>query len=332
MWLTRRVSEFLITALFVSAAAIGLFALWGPERTDQVVRRPTAVKPRTFEIRSVPVLAEDFNSYPVSSDAASLLANEGWTFGAGGAWTIARSNTPTQYPLGVPAYMGNVLLQGENRSGYASFGEESWGDYSVECTLGRAASDNDEIRVWVRANDVHVLTPSRGNGYMFFLNGGGPPRVHQTRGDNQLPPGTRHIGLSRWDAGKEFVLISDIDNPLPQNPSNLSAGDLRTWAIENGNGFSPGAGIRGTAEFFRVRFEVQSDRLTLFVSPKNPRDPLKALVPSAVGLGPGQVLKLEIRDGTYARGCFALETESQIAWFDDIRIDRLINRIDRLIK
>jgi hypothetical protein len=238
-------------------------------------------------------------------------------------WTIVGFNTPTPYPLGVPTYMGNVLLQGENGSGYASFGENNWGDYSVECTLGRAATDDDEVRVWVRVSRAGALTPSRGNGYMFFMNGGGPPGVHMVRGESQLPPGTRHIGLSRWDAGKEFVLISDIDNPLPQNPSNMSAEDLMTWADKNGNGFTLGRGIRGTAEFFRVRIEVQGDRLTLFVSPKNPRDPLKALDPSALGLGPGQVLKLEIRDGTYARGCFALETESQMAWFDDIRIDRL---------
>jgi hypothetical protein len=324
MRMIRSVSALLVTALCISAATIGLFALRGPGPADQVLQLKP-VKWPTLKIRSILVLAEDFNSYPISGSAVYHLVDQGWSFGAGGEWTIAHFDTPTKFPLGVPMYMGNVLLQGSNTNGYASYGDNNWGDYSVECTLGRAATDNDEIRVWVRAGGAMALTPSRGNGYMFFLNGGGPPWVHQTRGESQLPPGTRHIGLSRWDSGKEFVLISDIDNPLPQNPSNLSAGDLMTWAVKNKNGFSPGGVIRGTAEFLRVRIEVQGDRLTLFVSPKNPRDPLKALDPSAVGLGPGQVLKLEIRDSTYDRGCFALETESQIAWFDDIRIDRLIH-------
>jgi len=290
-------------------------------KTKQV-RPPSAgdLKRPTFDIQGPPVLFENFNSYPISRDAAALLAGQGWAVG-GGMWMIADHDSPNPFPLGLPAYADKALLQADNSNGFAFFGDENWQDYSVECALGRAATDNDEIRVWIRASGAGAQNPDQANGYMFFLNGGGADGVHLSRGESRLPGGARRIGLSRWDAGKEFVLISDVDDPLPENPANLSAADIETWAVKNGNGFS--SSRNGPAEFFRAKIIVQRDRLVLLVSPKNPLDPQTALDPLNVGLGTGQVLKLEIKDATYGRGRFALQTISQIAWFDDIRIDLL---------
>jgi len=287
---------------------------------DKTQSTPIDLQQHSLDLDSPPAYQEDFSLFVSGTAALNQLANAGWFFG-GEKWRIEDFDVTNPLPFGAPAFSApKILVQLDNTKAYALFGSESWGDYVFECTLGKPAIDNDEIRVWVRANGAGSNKPSDGNGYMLFLNAGGTPWSHQAREGEPGHDRILYIGVSRWDNGKETILVSNLDNPLEDSVCNRTSDDLQQWFVSNGNGFTVGR-TNSPAEYFRVRAVVRGHRIIFLLSPKNPTDLQTAVDTTNIGLQSGQTLELGFEDESYRFGRVAFETISQISWFDDIKIE-----------
>jgi len=287
---------------------------------DQTQPAPIDLQQQTLELESLKAYQEDFSLFVSGTAALDRLVAARWLFGAG-KWRIEDFDVTDPFPFGAPAFSSpKILIQLDNTDAYAFLGNESWGDYVFECTLGKPGIDNDEIRVWVRANGAGPNKPSDGSGYMLFLNAGGVAGDHQARQRDQGDQGIPYIGVSRWDNGKETILVSNLDDPSEDSVCTRTADDLQQWFVSSGNGFTVDM-INVPAEYFRVRAIVRGHRLIFLLSPKNPTDLQAAIDPTNIGLEPGQTLELTIEDKSYRLGRVALETISQISWFDDIKIE-----------
>jgi hypothetical protein len=287
---------------------------------DQIQPTPIDLQQYSLDLGSSPAYQEDFSLFTSGTAALNQLADAGWFFG-GGKWRIEDFDVTDPLSFGAPVFSSpKILVQVDNTNAYALFGSESWGDYVFECTLGKIAIDNDEIRIWVRANGAGPEKPSDGNGYMLFLSAGGSPGTHQARERDPGLDEILYIGVSRWDNGKETILVSNLDNPLEDSACNLTADDLQQWFVSSGNGFTVGM-ANSPAEYFRVRAVVRGHRLTFLLSPKNPTDLKTAIDTTNIGLQSGQTLELALEDKSYRFGRVAFESISQISWFDDIKIE-----------
>jgi hypothetical protein len=304
----------------------------------------------TSEIFSPPGIvpySENFDAFQTQTlyDGGLPVSWQGWTFAAGD-WAIDNYDTAYPYPSGAPAGCSpRILVQRSGVNGWVFRGSENGRDYALATTAGKAQTDNDELRWWVRLNGNGTDNPETGNGYMFFLNAGGG----STLGPDRLSGDT--IGITRWVRGSgATTVVSNAQAPLPGVSVSVAGGtgnaqaDLQSWfhAVNPRNNQSNGFTLANDlAEFVRVRIECQNTQLCVYVSPHliAPDDPLgtnAGIDTNRLGIAGGNTLLLKVTDTNYLgagkpmeRGRVALQTVSQVAWYDHVTLAPLRTNGDR---
>ncbi|MBU1736291.1 MAG: hypothetical protein KJ692_13775 [Verrucomicrobia bacterium] len=290
--------------------------------------------------------ADTLDSYAVEVlyDSGAPVAWEGWTLTAG-RWKIDDYDTTSPYPSGAPsACSPRILCQELDTGGCLFRGNEYWKDYSIETTAGKVQTDNDELRWWVRVNGNGTNSPETSNGYMFFMNAGGGSSL----GPDRVSADT--IGMTRWVNGVGTTLVSNTQAPLGNVTATVIGGtgnaqaDLQSWfsAANPRNSLSNGFTLGNShAEYYRVCVECQATQISVYVSPlmTSPDDPLGTncgIDVSRLGITGGNTLKLVVTDTNYLdtakvmeRGKLALQTKSQIAWYDQFDVHALRTNGDR---
>ena len=260
-----------------------------------------------FSPTYVQTLVQDFEAESnqlIHTDGSAPVMFHNLTFG-GKTWEVA------DYSLsdyGVPEVCGQIAAVTEGSSTNRDFvvmTSSAVDNYTAAVTMGKKASDNDELRFYVRLSGSGNATPEEyGTGLYLFINPGGDPWNNDRTTDK--------IGVSYLQDGSETVLISDVQD---EGMSNRTSSQLASWFAENGFSLTT-----GSADYLRVRAVCEDDTVIFYLSPANPADPDSAIDLTNLGPGPGQTLDISITDTVGSlpvMGIAALEYVSQIGWFDN---------------
>jgi hypothetical protein len=230
-----------------------------------------------FQAPAVLPCQDDMESYNQQGLAESF---NDWTFHQG-AWEIADSGN-------LPAPTGdNILSQITHGTAAAAVFGQAVTDVEMEFLWGKAAGDDGELRVWLRALDD--ASGIQSGYYLFIYDDAADRSTDQER-----------IGIARHNGTTETILVHN-------KQTTPKAVALNTWWIHNNTGIPSGA---NTAYHIKIRATALGDELTFLVSPPN----TEAL--GEVGTDAGQTLKLFVTDATYASGKVGMESTKAAFWLD----------------
>ena len=194
---------------------------------------------------------------------------------------------------GISGAASDYIIQTSPEQSTLIRGEDSWGDYTMRVNFGVPAVDNDLVRFWVRVNSTDDTGPT--SGYFFFMHGGGINPLTRTASGGDGQP---NIGLARMDNGV-VTILSDYTHP----GANLAHSNLENYA-ENHSMKS------NESHFWRLKFKANGNHLVVNLSPRDTTgEPFRA-----------ETNIIDITDDTYPTGMIAIETVSQVAWFDEISL------------
>ena len=279
---------------------------------------------------NVPAYSEDFSSYTQGDYFKDTGLSDGWTVGGTdpSAWRITSSEgvgrSAGQDP-GAPASLGNILYSTTNTNNFVYRGDSTWDNYTFSSTLARTATDNDLIKVWVRVDNSSATAGPR-SGYVFFIQGDGDPL-----------PGTDinydRVGIARADwngSSTTYTVLATCNKNSPAYSPTLDAWQrldtsLTTLASYNtetdadgfnrNNGFidlqeGPGGGNVNYAQHWNIRIDADGDQIKVYLSDEGTHTSPAPAVPATP--------TFTVTDTAHPTGKFALQTDSQEAWFDNI--------------